>query len=135
MTKQKPGKMQLDKRVGGNIRTERERRGISRERLAEMLDLTVSHLGLIERGERGATALTLEKLSQILGVSVDALIRKPDEQDCPPEENPAAGKILSIVSGFDDEEMEFVIKFMQEFAMLRQGRRSKGIAETEADVR
>jgi transcriptional regulator with XRE-family HTH domain len=66
-------KIRLDKIVGGNIRRERELRKITRDELAEILDLTTSHLGLIERGERGATSVTLEKVVNAFGVSIDNL--------------------------------------------------------------
>ena len=48
-------KIRIDYTIGRNIKMERNRRGISREEFAAMLDLSVAHLGLIERGERGAT--------------------------------------------------------------------------------
>lgn len=72
-TQSRTAKKRLDKIVGKNIRREREVRKITRDELAEIVDLTTSHLGLIERGERGATPVTLEKVVQAFGISIDGL--------------------------------------------------------------
>ena len=66
-------KTRIDKTIGKNIRSEREARKITRDELAEVIDLTTSHLGLIERGERGATPVTLEKLVRAFGITIDSL--------------------------------------------------------------
>jgi len=75
----KNDKMRLDKTIGENIRREREVRRITREELAEIIDLTVSHLGLIERGERGATSVTIEKIVKAFNVTIDHLFSTPSK--------------------------------------------------------
>ena len=117
----KPSKRQLDKRIGANVRFERERKGISREGLAEMLDLTVSHLGLIERGERGATAQTLEKLSRVLKLPIDSFFGVDENRD--ETVGSAEKRISPIVSEFDEDEMEFVIKLLKDFATLKRAKK------------
>jgi transcriptional regulator with XRE-family HTH domain len=110
-------KDRLDRIIGGNIRFERETRRISREELAEILDLTVSHMGLIERGERGATAVNLEKLSGIFGVRIDSLFteRQPTylelrEMDEVNDANEASRKkITSLLTRLEGKELESVI--------------------------
>lgn len=72
----KDSKLRLDKIIGLNIRRERTLRGVSREELASMLGLTISHLGLIERGERGATSVVIEKLTETFKVSIDNLFKE-----------------------------------------------------------
>ena len=71
-------KTRIDKIIGNNIRSERILRDISREEMAGVIDLTVSHLGLIERGERGATPVTLQKLVKALDVSIDDLFTESE---------------------------------------------------------
>jgi transcriptional regulator with XRE-family HTH domain len=110
-------KDRLDRTIGGNIRFERETRRISREELAEILDLTVSHMGLIERGERGATAVNLEKLSGIFGVTIDSLFSERDsgyrevrESDDPTEATEAARKkVNSLLTRLDTGELDIVV--------------------------
>jgi len=64
-------KRDLNAIVGYNIRLEREVRNLTREELAEITDLTTSHLGLIERGHRGATVVTLTKMSKVFQKPID----------------------------------------------------------------
>ena len=61
--------------IGENIRQERMARNISLEELAAILGLTSGFVGLIERGQRGATPITLLKLSTAFGLPVDRFFR------------------------------------------------------------
>ena len=70
-------KTDLDVIVGCNIINERKLRDITRDELAMMMGLTTSHMGLIERGERGVTAINFSKLSQVLGIPVDRFFAGP----------------------------------------------------------
>jgi len=110
-------KDRLDEIIGKNIRLERELRRLSRDELAEMMDLTSSHMGLIERGERGATAVTLTKLSHAFGIPVDNLfaspkrgglsVREESEKDSPSAAN--RKKIQSLITCLNESELEFVV--------------------------
>jgi transcriptional regulator with XRE-family HTH domain len=108
-------KDRLDRVIGQNIRKERELHNMSREELAEQLDLTVSHMGLIERGERGATAVTLEKLQRVFGVKIDTLFAEPEKEKLSVREDRdelLAGnvrKIKSLVTRLNEKETDFVI--------------------------
>jgi len=90
-------------------------RKMSRDELAETLDLTVSHMGLIERGERGATAVTLEKLAHVFSVQIDSLFAEPERQklslnegdDINAESN--RRKISTLVTRLNEQETDFVI--------------------------
>lgn len=112
-------KDRLDRTIGQNIRTERELRKMSREELAEILDLTVSHMGLIERGERGATAVTLEKLSRVFEVTIDDLFAEPERKRLVLNEerdgNVASNrrKIASLLTRLDEKETDFLIHIIK----------------------
>jgi len=71
--------------VGDRIRIEREKFDISREKFAELLDLSPFFVGQIERGERNMSINTLINVSQCLHVSIDYLIfgeiRKAEENN------------------------------------------------------
>ncbi len=56
--------------IGGNIRTLRQRRGYSQEKLSEMAEINAKYLGEIERGEKNPTALVIYKLASALRVSM-----------------------------------------------------------------
>jgi len=62
------------KDVGDRIRTEREKLQISREKFAEILNLSPFFVGQIERGERKMSISTLISVSDCLHVSTDYLI-------------------------------------------------------------
>ncbi|MCL1864143.1 MAG: helix-turn-helix domain-containing protein [Defluviitaleaceae bacterium] len=107
-------KDRLDRTIGQNIRAEREMRKMSREELAEALDLTVSHMGLMERGERGATALTLEKLAYVFDLKIDSLFAEPDKKSLSVKEGGDEAlanrkKIASLLTRLNEKETEFVV--------------------------
>ncbi len=60
------------KRFGARIRAIRLERNISQEKLAELADVHRTYIGMIERGEKNITLLTLFRLA-------DALNMKPVE--------------------------------------------------------
>jgi transcriptional regulator with XRE-family HTH domain len=59
--------------VGDRIRIGREEFGISREKFAELLNLSPFFVGQIERGERKMSINTLINISQCLHISIDYL--------------------------------------------------------------
>ena len=61
--------------MGQRIRRLRLMKGMTQERLAERLGLSVSFVGHMERGSRLASLETLIGLSEELGVSADFLLR------------------------------------------------------------
>jgi len=114
----KKDKIRIDSVIGYNVRAEREMRKITREELAESMDLTVSHMGLIERGERGATAVTLEKLARVFEVPVDNFFAEPEvvrlslHEDGRDDDGLLSAKrlkISSLITRFNNHELEFLI--------------------------
>ena len=68
----------LAKVVGINIRAKRAEHHMTREELADKLNLSVSFVGCIERGDRGATCATLYKLHRIFGDPIDSFFTTSD---------------------------------------------------------
>jgi len=135
----KRDKVRIDSIIGQNIRAEREMRRMSREELAEVMDLTVSHMGLIERGERGATAITLEKLVRAFGVPVDNFFAEPDNMAITLREDSydSTGilasirqKIASLITRLDEHEMEFLIQIIKGIIALNHHREPKAGGNT-----
>ena len=60
--------------VGESIKMLRSDRGYSREKLAEMSDISEKFLYEIETGKKGFSAVTLMKLSSVLEVSLDYIM-------------------------------------------------------------
>ena len=65
--------------IGARIRFEREKLGLSRETLAEIIDLSPFYIGQIERDERNMSIDTLIKVSDSLNISTDYILRGYDQ--------------------------------------------------------
>ncbi len=71
------GKKAINVEVGMNIKRERERAGLTQERLSELMGIGVKSLSAIERGTVGISLSALKRLCGILSVSSDSLIFGP----------------------------------------------------------
>ena len=60
--------------IGGRIREERERLGLTREAMAEVLDITPGYLADLERGEARLSVQGLINLCQLFRCSADFLL-------------------------------------------------------------
>ncbi len=65
---------EINERVGLNIRTLREERGLSQEKLAELADLHRAYIGQIERGEKNIGLQNLERIAKALRVGIKDLM-------------------------------------------------------------
>lgn len=64
------------------IREWRQHRKLTLEQLAERLDMTAAHLSMLERGQRGYTQETLERVAHALSTDAASLLmRNPEDQD------------------------------------------------------
>jgi len=64
--------------IGLAIRTMREERGLSQERLAELAGVHRTYVGGVERGERNVTVNGLAKFAEGLGVEPSEIVRLAD---------------------------------------------------------
>ena len=65
---------QILTQFGKRVRAERERRGISQERLGEMAKVHRTYIGMIERAEKNITLTNMEKIAKALGLRLRDLI-------------------------------------------------------------
>ena len=64
------------------IREWRHHRGLTLEQVAERMDMTPSHLSMLERGQRGYTQDTLEAMAAALRTDVGSLVKRdPSDPD------------------------------------------------------
>ena len=61
--------------LGKVIRAKRESRGLTQVELAFKSGLDRNYIGMVERGERNPSYLSLQKIAQGLGLSVDEMIK------------------------------------------------------------
>jgi transcriptional regulator with XRE-family HTH domain len=67
--------------LGDELRSARQARDLSQEALAHAAGLHRNFVGLIERGQRNVTLLTLESLAAALGLSMTELIGKAEKRN------------------------------------------------------
>ena len=92
---------------GLKIRAIRERQGLSREKLAELANISTQFLADIETGKKGMTVITLKKICTALRVSSDLIVfnRNNIETDylnsmistLPPEKREEIQNILQMI--------------------------------------
>jgi transcriptional regulator with XRE-family HTH domain len=86
----------FNKRVGTRIRAQRELLGFTRENLCNFVSISPQFLSELERGVKGASAATLCKLCEGLGISADAVLLG--------KEKPAdISNIVAMLSTLDDK--------------------------------
>jgi transcriptional regulator with XRE-family HTH domain len=61
-------------RFGQKLRSVRQKKGISQEKLAELAGLHRTYVSSVERGERNISLLNVERLAVALGVRMVELI-------------------------------------------------------------
>lgn len=66
--------------LGENIKKERIEKELSQEQLAEKTGLHRTYISQLERGLRNPTITTLSKITKVLNVSLDALIKKNNNE-------------------------------------------------------
>lgn len=72
--------------MGKRLKEKRKALGLTQEQLAEKLNISIKHYGGVERGIAGLSIENLVELSNILGVSLDYLIKgESPENDTFPE--------------------------------------------------
>jgi XRE family transcriptional regulator, regulator of sulfur utilization len=67
--------------LGQELRAHRLEKGWSQEELADRSRLHANYIGLLERGQRNPTVLTLLEVTKQLGVPLSALFSKLDRRD------------------------------------------------------
>ena len=67
--------------TGERILELRRSQGLSREKLAEMADISVQFLADIEKGRKNMTVTTLRKIARALMVTTDYLVNGTEEQE------------------------------------------------------
>jgi len=108
--KTRMAKIRIDKIIGDNIQYGRMARDLTRDELAEITDLTVPHIGMIERGERGATPVTLEKISRAFNISIDSLFRENLAlSQHEKSNNTYYKKASSFITKLSEKDLEFLL--------------------------
>lgn len=65
---------ELKKTISTNIRMQRAKKDITQEHLADLINLSATQLGALERGVSMPKIITLVKLAEVFDVNVDDLL-------------------------------------------------------------
>ena len=100
--------------VSHKIRKERLRRGLSMARLAEIANLSVSHISKVEAEQCEIGLRALLKIATALGMEVTELL--PDEMKTIPKMPTNGEKFEAIKQGANQQTIEFVLKMSEHMA-------------------
>jgi len=98
------------KYVGENIRTARKNKNLTIDSLSELVGISPSFLGTIERGESFLSVETLIKLCKVLGVSADSIIL---DRDVTPAPTDTKDILLTLLHNATENEMQFLIDYVK----------------------
>ncbi len=82
--------------IGGRIKAAREQRNLTQEELAAMVDLSPSHVSVIERGVKPPRLITLINIANALQVSADTLLQDLVEQSAEGASNEIANELMKL---------------------------------------
>ena len=96
--------------VGNRIMTLRKELGYSRERLAELADISVQFLADIEKGRKNMTITTLKKLCSALRVTTDYIISGTGSLN-----NETETELLEICKTLSHEQQKNAVRLLRVF--------------------
>ena len=112
--------------IGENIRQERLARNLSVDELAKLIGRTPGFLGLIERGERGATALTLHRLADLWSISIDNLFYgNPSATRNVNDIQVKRNKLSSLTNALDNEQLDLITSIVKSVQTMERTRSSR----------
>ncbi|MEK9196211.1 MAG: helix-turn-helix transcriptional regulator [Patescibacteria group bacterium] len=76
--KEKADKDRFAKRVGKILKEEREKAGLTQERLADKADFHRTYIGFIEQGVYSPNLYTLSKLAKALNIKLSQFLKSLD---------------------------------------------------------
>lgn len=115
-----------DKMVGRNIRNQRKYRNISSAELAQMLDVSLSSIGHIERGNRSVSISNLIKLAEIFNMGVEHFFYGTRGRVIISEEKPEdpikerKNTLNTLLFGMEPHEIDFVISIVRNLKALKK---------------
>ena len=98
------------KYVGENIRVARKNKGLTMDILSELVGISPSFLGTIERGESFLSVETLINLCRVLGVSADSILFQQSAAQAPTD---AKDVLTTLLHKATEDELLFLIDYIK----------------------
>ncbi|MEZ5758259.1 MAG: helix-turn-helix transcriptional regulator [Emcibacteraceae bacterium] len=105
--------MELKKRLGGKVSFYRTSIGMTQERLAEELDLSVDMIGKIERGTAAPSFNTLEKLCNVLDKDILELFGDSLQTELKTPKANTLREINSVLIKLNEKDLERALKLLK----------------------
>ena len=99
------------KLVGQRIKSAREAKNLSQEDLAALVDLSPTHISVIERGVKVTKLDTFVAIANALEVSADSLLIDVVEQSV----SGVTNELYNMISGLPNKEQKRIINVVQAF--------------------
>ncbi|MBQ9894156.1 MAG: helix-turn-helix transcriptional regulator [Ruminococcus sp.] len=96
--------------TGKRIWQLRKKQGLTRERLAEMADISVQFLADIEKGRKNMTVTTLRKLASSLLVTTDYIVNGENSQGSETEK-----ELIELCKSLSSEQQMYASKLLRIF--------------------
>lgn len=100
------------KAMGERLRAQRKLHHLTQEQLAEKLDISIKHYSEAERGVIGLSVDNLIKVSKVLGISLDYLLKGVMI------EYPVPVRMIGIYSACPDSKKEYLLEILELEAKL-----------------
>lgn len=102
--------MDIKLAFGKRLKELRAERGITQEKLAEMIGVETGTIGMIEVGRKATSFKTLEKLAEALDIQYSELF-KSDEANTP---NALQSLILKETENLDPKTLKYILKSIKD---------------------
>jgi transcriptional regulator with XRE-family HTH domain len=100
--------------IGTRIRKLRESNQLSRESLADILGLSDSYIGLIERGTRGITISNLLKIANYFNVPLDYFVTQQSDNRSL-DKNPRILEVANYIKHLEDDDYHCLLQIIEHF--------------------
>lgn len=100
--------------MGQRLRSCRLSSGLTQERLSELLDISVKHYSEVERGITGLSVEKLIQLSNILGISLDYLLKGDKDSEIIPSQ------IADIYHSCPQEKLGYFLEVLRNMKKLME---------------
>jgi len=98
--------------IGENIRSARKNRNLTIDTLSELVGISSSFLGTLERGESSLSIETLIRVCDVLGVSSDSIILNRNIAPILPA-NAKKDTLIILLNNATDDELSFLIDYVK----------------------
>lgn len=100
--------------IGKNIRKYRKLKGLTLEKLAEIMETDTNYLGQCERGERRFSLDKLVDLIEYFGITANDIIPYNDLSENSPNKNVYIDEINAILKDCTDNQLAIVINILND---------------------